>query len=319
MATNAPRIARELVLLLVLSSVWGASYTLIKIGVATIPPATLIAARTSIAGATLLAVMRWRRQSLPRDPMTWRRFLMQACLNSVVPFTLIAWAEQTTDASLATILNSTSPVFTFLLTALVTRHEPVTPRKLFGVAAGIAGISLIVGVSALRGLGRELWAQLAIVAATVCYAGAAIFGKQFKGFDPIMPAAGSLLAGAALLTPLSLAVDRPWTLAPSAVSVLALLGLSVVSTALALVIYFRLLDTLGSVGTTAQAYLRVPIGVAIGVLFLGERLTSTAWAGLACVIAGVAAMTLPSWRLAAAEQHRPQIAPALPNRRLHRK
>jgi drug/metabolite transporter (DMT)-like permease len=319
MATDAPRIARELVLLLVLSSVWGASYTLIKIGVATIPPATLIAARTSIAGATLLAVMRWRRQSLPRDPMTWRRFLMQACLNSVVPFTLIAWAEQTTDASLATILNSTSPVFTFLLTALVTRHEPVTPRKLFGVAAGIAGISLIVGVSALRGLGRELWAQLAIVAATVCYAGAAIFGKQFKGFDPIMPAAGSLLAGAALLTPLSLAVDRPWTLAPSAVSVLALLGLSVVSTALALVIYFRLLDTLGSVGTTAQAYLRVPIGVAIGVLFLGERLTSTAWVGLACVIAGVAAMTLPTRRIAAADQHGLQTAPALPNRRLHRK
>jgi drug/metabolite transporter (DMT)-like permease len=319
MATNAPRIARELLLLLLLSSVWGASYTLIKIGVATIPPATLIAARTSIAGATLLAVMRWRRQSLPRDPMTWRRFLMQACLNSVIPFTLIAWAEQTTDASLATILNSTSPVFTFLLTALVTRHEPVTARKLFGVSAGIAGISLIVGVSALRGLGRELWAQLAIVAATVCYAGAAIFGKQFKGLDPIMPAAGSLLAGAALLTPLSLAVDRPWALAPSAASVLALLGLSVVSTALALVIYFRLLDTLGSVGTTAQAYLRVPIGVAIGVLFLGERLTSTAWLGLACVIAGVAAMTLPTWRIAAADQHGLLTAPALPNRRPHRK
>ncbi len=125
---------------------------------------------------------------------------------------------------LATILNSTSPIFTFLLTVAITRHEAVTARKLFGVVAGIAGTCLIVGVQALGGLGQELLAQLAIVAATVCYAGAAIFGRGFKGLDPIMPAAGSLICGAAILIPVSLVVDRPWTLAPSAESVLALLG-----------------------------------------------------------------------------------------------
>jgi drug/metabolite transporter (DMT)-like permease len=118
-----------------------------------------------------------------------------------------------------------------------------------------------VGVQALEGFGRELWAQLAIVAATVCYAGAAILGRGFKGLDPIMPAAGSLICGAAILMPVSLAVDQPWMLIPSWQSVFALLGLSVFSTALAFVIYFRLVQTLGSVGTTAQAYLRVPIGV----------------------------------------------------------
>jgi drug/metabolite transporter (DMT)-like permease len=144
------------------------------------------------------------------------------------------------------------------------------------------------------------WAQLAIVVATVCYAGAAIFGRSFKGLDPIMPAAGSLLSGAAILVPVSLLVDRPWTLAPSAQSIAALLGLSVISTALAFVIYFRLVHTLGSVGTTAQAYLRVPIGVAIGIVFLGETLTSTAWAGLVCVIIGVAAMTIPARKVAIA-------------------
>lgn len=287
-------IATELALLLALSTLWGASYTFIKIGVETIPPVTLIAARTLIAGAVLVAVLRLRGLKLPTDRQVWGRFLFQACLNSVVPFTLIAWAEQTTDAGLATILNSTSPIFAFLLTALITRHEAVTGRKLFGVAAGLIGICLIVGVEALGGFGHELWAQLAIVAATVCYAGAAIFGKNFKGLDPMMPAAGSLICGAAILIPVSLVVDRPWTLAPSADSALALLALSVFSTALAFVIYFRLVQTLGSVGTTAQAYLRVPIGVAIGVLFLGETLSSTAWIGLACVVAGVIAMTLPA-------------------------
>ena len=284
----------ELALLLALATLWGASYTFIKIGVATIPPLTLIAARTLIAGGLLLIVIRSRGLSLPNNIVAWRRFLFQACLNSVIPFTLIAWAERTVDAGLATILNSTSPIFTFLLTVAITRHEAVTTRKLFGVVAGIAGTCLIVGVQALGGLGQELLAQLAIVLATVCYAGAAIFGKGFKGLDPIMPAAGSLICGAAILIPISFVVDRPWTLAPSMDSVLALLGLSVVSTALAFVIYFRLVQTLGSVGTTAQAYLRVPIGVAISVFFLGETLTSTAWAGLACVIVGVAAMTIPA-------------------------
>ena len=294
MATARANTATELMLLLALATLWGASYTFIKIGVATIPPVTLIAARTFIAGAILLAVIRWQRLSLPKGAATWRRFLFQACLNSVIPFTLIAWGERTVDAGLATILNSTSPIFAFLLTAVVTRHEPASALKLFGVAAGIAGTALIIGVQALGGLGRELWAELAIVAATACYAGAAIFGRRFKGLDPIMPAAGSLVCGAAILMPLSLAIDRPWMLAPSAQSLAALLGLAVFSTALAFVIYFRLVHTLGSVGTTAQSYLRVPIGVALGVFFLGESPTSTAWAGLACVIAGVAAMTMPA-------------------------
>jgi drug/metabolite transporter (DMT)-like permease len=288
----------ELALLLVLATLWGASYTFIKLGVATIPPVTLIAARTLIAGGLLLALIRWRGLNLPRDAATWRRFLIQACLNSVVPFTLIAWAERTVDAGLATILNSTSPIFAFLLTAVMTRHEPVTARRLFGVIAGLCGICLIIGVQAFYGLGRELWAQLAIVAATICYAGAAIFGRNFKGLDPIMPAAGSLLCAAAVLVPVSLLVDRPWALEPSVRSMLALLGLAVISTALAFVIYFRLVQTLGSVGTTAQSYLRVPIGVAICVLFLGETPTPTAWAGLVCVIVGVAAMTIPVRRAA---------------------
>lgn len=284
----------DLALLLLLATLWGASYTFIKLGIATIPPVTLIAARTLIAGILLLVLLRLRGVALPRDAATWGRFLVQAGLNSVVPFTLIAWAEYTVDAGLATILNSTSPIFTFLLTALITRHEPATARKLFGVLAGLSGICLIVGLQALNGLGRELLAQLAVIAATVCYAGAAIFGRGFKGLDPMLPAAGSMLCGAVILVPLSLLIDRPWTLAPSQTSILALLGLSVVSTALAFVIYFRLLQTLGSVGTTAQAYLRVPIGVGIGVVFLGEQLEPTAWIGFACVFVGVVAMTLPA-------------------------
>jgi len=298
MTPQNPKLARELLLLLALATLWGSSYTFIKIGVETIPPVTLIAVRTLIAGGILLAVLRYRRIRLPTDGGTWRRFFVQACLNSVIPFTLIAWAEQSVDAGLAVILNSATPIFTFLLTVLIVRHEQVTARKLFGVISGVAGICLVIGVEVLGGLGESLMAQLAIILATACYAGAAIFSKNFKGLAPAVPAAGSLISGAVILLPVSLVVDRPWTLDPSAASILALLALSAFSTALAFAIYFRLVQTLGSVGTTSQAYLRVPIGVAIGILFLGERLSPTAWIGLVCVIFGVAAMTIPARAMA---------------------
>ncbi|OQW53156.1 MAG: hypothetical protein A4S14_02670 [Proteobacteria bacterium SG_bin9] len=300
MTARPINIGIELALLLALSTLWGMSYTFIKIGVETIPPVTLIAVRTLIAAAVLVLVIRARGLVWPKDAATWRKFAFQACLNSVVPFTLIAWAEQTVDAGLATILNSTTPIFTFLLTFFVTRHEIVTGRKMFGVAVGLVGICLIVGFQALQGFGLALWSQLAIVAATLSYAGAAILGRSFGNLDPMMPAAGSLICGAVMLLPVSLIVDRPWTLAPSQASIFALICLAVLSTAIAFAIYFRLLQTLGSVGATAQAYLRVPIGVAIGCLFLGEVLTPTAWIGLVCVLAGVVAMTLP--------QRRPQVA-----------
>jgi len=145
-------------------------------------------------------------------------------------------------------------------------------RKLFGVASGMAGVCLIVGAQALSGFGEQAVGAARDVAATVCYA-ARRLRQDVQGPRSDPAGRGSLVCGAAILLPASLVIDQPWTLIPSRDSMLALIGLSVFSTALALVIYFRLVHTLGSVGVTSQAYLRVPIGVVIGVLFLGEQLT----------------------------------------------
>src|SRR4051812_11162487 len=208
-SARQPNITSELALLLALATLWGASYTFLKIAVATIPPVTLIAARTLIAGLLLVAIMRWRGIALPLDTANWRRFLFQACLNSVIPWTMVAWGSRTLDAGVATILNSTAPIFTFFLTLAVTRHEAVTSRKLLGVIAGMAGICLIVGVQALSGFGEELTAQIVMVLAAIAYAGAAILGRGFRDLDPMVPAAGSLLCGAAILIPASLVLERP--------------------------------------------------------------------------------------------------------------
>lgn len=291
--TPPARTAINLALLVLLATLWGAAYTLVKIGVETIPPLTFISGRTLIAGAILLAIMRLRGIAMPRDPAVWKRFMIQACLNSVFPFTLIAWAERHVGAGLATILGSNAPIFAFLLALLFVRHERPTVRQSFGVVAGLTGICLVVGVDALNGLGQDVLAQLALVLSAVLFGAAALFGRNFNGLDPMVPAAGSMICGAVVLTPLALVVDHPWTLTPSAASVAALIALAVFSTALAFVIYFRLIQTLGSVGTTAQAYLRVPLGVGLGVVFLGETLSPTVWIGLVCVVAGIAAMTIP--------------------------
>lgn len=286
-------------LLLLLAALWGSSYTLIRVGVETIAPLTLIAARTLIAGLLLLAWLRWRGVRMPRGGREWWPFAVQSLLNSVFPFTLIAWAEQWVPAGVATILNSLSPVFTFLLGAAM-GGERTSLRKLAGVAAGLGGVVLVVGAQALHGLGSQVLPQLAIVLSSLCYAGAALFGKRFNGLDPAVPAAGSLLSGAVLLVPASLLLEHPWTMSPSARSVAALLALSVLSTALALAIYFRLMRAVGPVGVTAQAYLRVPFGVGIGVGLLGEALPATAWMGSVLVVAAVAALTFPGRKRAGA-------------------
>jgi drug/metabolite transporter (DMT)-like permease len=286
--------AFAIAMLFALATLWSLSYTLTKIAVVTIPPITLTAIRATIAGLLLLLVMRLQGAKLPRDPKLLRQLMRQSFLNSIIPFTLIAWAQSTVDVNIGVILSSTSPIFTFFLTWAITPHEPATARKLFGVVAGLTGICLIVGAGALSGIGTDLLAQLALLAAAFSYSCAAIFGRSFDDLDPIVPSAFTVMFASIVLVPVSLLVDRPWTISPSAASLAALAALSVFSTALAYVIYFWLLKTLGSIGVTSQSYLRIPIGVLFGVVFLGETLLTSTWIGLACVLVGVVAMTLPS-------------------------
>ena len=285
----------DLALLLFLSLLWGASYALIRIAVETIPPLTLVAVRVAIATLLLQLVLAHQGSALPRDPRIWGRFAIQAAMNGILPFTLIAWGEQRIDSGLAGVLNSTTPIFVFLITRLWTRHESATVRQLLGTLLGLAGIVAIVGPSALgAGLTGDVVAEGAIIAATVCYAVAAIFGRNFAGLPAIVPAAGSTAVSALIMVPAALLIDRPWTLPmPSLASMLALAALGTASTAGAFVVYFRLLRSLGSVGTASVAYLRAGVSVAIGILFLGELPSWRIAGGLVLVLAGVAAMTLP--------------------------
>lgn len=284
----------ELALLACLALLWGSSYLFIKIAVETIPPFTLIAIRVSAAAALLLAVMVWRGGKLPRDRETWKKLLVQAFFNATGAWTVLAWGQQFVDSSLAGVLNSTSPIFVFFITLILTRHETVTGRKFAGALLGLAGVILIVGIDALQGLGQQVLAQLAVLFGALLYACAAIYGKNFSHLPATVTASGTMLCATICLVPLSIVIDRPWTLSPSWQSLLAAGALSVFCTGGALLIYFRLLRTLGSMGVASQAYLRAGVSVLLGMVVLGEQISWIVGLGLLAAILGVAAINAPA-------------------------
>ncbi len=282
----------ELGLLVLLATLWGSSYLLLKVAVETIPPVTLIAARVSIAALFLLAVIYIRRERLPTDGKSWRLLMLQSFLTASGAWTLLAWGQQYVDSSLATVLNSTSPIFVFFITLFFTRHEALNIYKLIGAGLGLGGVILIVGADALDGFGQQVIAQIAVVGGAVLYACAAIHGKRFAHLPSTVTAACTMICAAACLLPASLLIDKPWTLNPSGLSILATLILSILCTGIALLLYFRLVNTLGSLGVASQAYLRVGIGVLLGVLVLGETVTPVMAAGLVAAVCGVAMINL---------------------------
>ncbi|HEY9538927.1 MAG TPA: EamA family transporter [Kiloniellaceae bacterium] len=286
----------ELLLLGLLALLWGSSYLLIRVALDGLPPVTLIALRVTLAAAVLLAVARWQGHRLPRDGATWRLLFVQSLLNATAAWTLLAWGQQYVDSGLAGVLNSTSPVFVFFITLLVTRHEALSPLKLAGALLGVAGVALIIGVDVLAGLGQQVAAQLAILLGAFLYGGAAVNGKRLGHLPPTVTAAAVMLCAGAVVLPAALIVDRPWTLRPSALSLGAAAALALFCTALALLLYFRLVRTLGSMGVASQAYLRSGVSVMLGILLLGETFRPAVGLGLVAVILGVAAINLPRRR-----------------------
>jgi drug/metabolite transporter (DMT)-like permease len=288
---------RDYALLLLLACFWSSTYPLTKIGLGSIPPITFISARSLIAAAFLFVVLRIRGLSLPTDAKAWKLFAQQQTINSTIPFLMITWAQLYVPASSTVVLASTTPIFAFLITWGITRHEPATLLKLAGAILGLAGTSAIVGLDALSGLSRDLVAELAILLATISFACATIFGLRLSEYDPMVVAAGSLLFGGCVLLPFSLVIEHPWTLRPTPEALAAAATMGIFSSALGLMLFYMCLQRLGTLTTNAQGYLRIPIGVGLSVLLLGESVPPNLALGLVLVMAGVAAMTVPSGAL----------------------
>lgn len=288
-----PVMAVELTALLFVGFLWGVQFGFNKIQLESIPPFTGVALRLSVAALFLWAIVLLRGDAIPKGGRLWRDFSIQAVLTGAGPGVMVMWSQQYIDSALAAILNSTTPIFATLLTLLVTRHETIGWRKVAGIGIGLGGVVMVVGVDALKGIDKGFLGQVVVLLSALGYGIAAIFGRRFGAYSAVAAAAGVATCSASIMTVVALAIEAPWTLAPSLQSVSAGVVSGILCNGVAVILYYRLLMTLGSIGTSSLGYLKAAFGVAIGCFVLGEPLTVAIMIGLAAVAVGVLAITDP--------------------------
>ncbi len=283
--------AIDWLLLYFLSLLWGGSFFFAKVAVDELPPLTLALGRVAIAAVILAALVRAAGQTLAPLTQAWPVFAVLGLLNCAIPFSLIFWSQIHIPSGLASILNATTPIFTALVAHVATRDERLTASKLVGMVAGFIGVAAMLGPDLRSGIGSGLWAQLACLAAAVSYALAAVWGRRLAPLPPVIVATGQLIAATVLLVPLAVAFDRPWTLAPpSSAALAALLSLAALSTALAYVIYFRILASAGATNLLLVTFLIPVSAILLGTMVLGERLSAHHLVGMAIIALGLAAI-----------------------------
>ena len=282
---------KQWTMLIILSFLWGGTFFFVEVALSDLPPLTLVFARVALAAVALHIYIFATGRRLATGLRLWGAFAVMGLFNNFVPFTLISWGQTHISGSLASILNATAPIWTVLLAHLLTSDERLTGSRAMGVGLGFAGVAVMIGIEALSGLGGELLAQLAIVGAAICYACTGIFGRRFSGIRPSNIAAGQLTMTSIMMLPVVLLVDRPWTLPmPSGPSIAAVLCLALASTAVAYILYFRILASSGAVNLLLVTFLIPVSAIALGTGLLGETLQVQHVVGMALIGLGLAAI-----------------------------
>jgi drug/metabolite transporter (DMT)-like permease len=277
-------------MLVVLSALWGGSFFFNGVALRELPPLTLVALRVSLAAPLLLAIARALGIKMPMDRRALLAFVAMGCLNNVVPFCLIVWGQTHIASGLASILNATTPLFALVIAHALTADEKMTSSSAAGVAVGFLGVVTMIGADAIGELGTNLAAELACLGAALTYGCASVYGRRFHrmGISPLATATGQIMASAMILVPLALLVDRPWTLAnPGLWAWGAVIGLAALSTALAYVLYFRILAAAGATNILLVTFLIPVSAILLGALVLGERLDPRHFLGMALIGLGL--------------------------------
>jgi drug/metabolite transporter (DMT)-like permease len=300
----------EWLLLVTLSVLWGGSFFFSKIALYELPPFTVVLARVSIAAVVLNFVVIATGHRMPFSLKIWGLFFVMGVLNNLIPFSLIFWGQTRISSSLASILNAATPIWTVLLAHFLTKDEKLTPSRLLGAILGFSGVVVMIGPDALTGLGSNVLAQMAVIGATVSYAFAGIFGKRFKEIPPYIIASGQITCTTIMMIPIVLWFDHPWLLPlPGLKTWGALLGLALLSTSVAYVIYFRLLATAGATNLLLVTFL-IPVSASfLGMTILSERLDFCHFIGMILISLGLAAIDGRPWayirqRMQGKKQHR---------------
>lgn len=276
-------------MLTILSLLWGGSFLFIEIALMGLPVLSIVWARVALAALILGLVLRLTGAGFPQRSV-WPALVVMGCFNNVVPFTLFVFAQGAITGALASVVNATTPLFTVLVAHLATRDERITGAKAAGLGLGFAGVVVML---AGRGLGGEGVAILACLVAALSYGLAGVWGRRFRarGVAPLATAFGQVTASTLLLLPVWLWVDAPWALDwPGLRPVLAVVGMAALSTALAYLLYFRLLASAGATNLSLVTFI-IPVSASLlGWLVLGERLSPQHMAGFGLIVAGLLAI-----------------------------
>ena len=280
-------------MLVTLSVLWGGSFFFTGVALMELPPFTIVVLRVGIAAIVLNLMLPAMGLRLPMTLRAWGTFVSLGVLSNALPFSLIVWGQTQIASGLASILNATTPLFTVLVAHVLTDDEKMSGNRLAGVLVGFVGVAVLIGPAALAGAGANVLAQLACIGAAITYAFAGVYGRRVRamGLAPLVATAGMVTASALLLIPIALVVDRPWSLAAPGMAVWsAVFGLAVLSTALAYLLYFRILATAGATNLMLVTFL-IPISaILLGALVLGERLAPQHFLGMALIGLGLAAI-----------------------------
>ena len=283
--------ATDWLLLVGLSVLWGGSFYFAKIAVLEIPPLTLALGRVGIAAAVLAAIARVVAGPFPREPATWWAFTVMAALNNVVPFTLIFWGQIHISIGLASILNATSPLFGVLVAHLLTHDDKLSMGRAGGLVAGFVGVVVLIGPDLLTEFGTNVLAQLACLAAACSYAFGAVYSRGVRGLSPMTVATGQLTMSTVLLLPVVLLFDRPQALLHASNAALwAMVSLALFSSALAYLIYFRVIARAGATNALLVTFLVPVSAILLGLLLLDESLDARQLAGMTAIFIGLAAI-----------------------------
>ena len=274
-----------------LAVLWGGSFFFIELAIRDLPVFTVVTARVGLAAFLLIAFVYFRGQTMPGSLSIWAGLLLLGALRATLPISLIVWAETQIDSGLASILNSTSPLFTMIVAHFLTVDEKLTLPRILGVIVATAGVVILIGADALQGLGLQVLAQLAMLGATLSYGFAAVYGRRFRDMPTTVSSAGMLTGATLLALPLALLLEHPWTLRPGGLSIAAVLALALLSTALAFVIWFKLIHSAGAANTSMVTFLIPIVGLILGIGVLGEGLEFSSLMGLAFILLGLAVAT----------------------------
>ncbi len=281
-------------LLIALAATWGSAFLFIKIAVETIPPVTVAAARIVLAALIMVAVVRFANVAYPRGRKVWILMAAIGLIGNALPFFLISLGETQIDSGLAAILMSVIPLVTLTLAHFLFDDEKLTLQKVIGVMVGFSGLVFLVGGDSLTDLGHEFWFEMAVVGGAVCYAIRIILLRSMRPYHAVSGTAGVLVCSSAFMLPVSLIYDQPWTVSASMASILSLIVLAVLPTALATLLSFRLVAVAG-VGYAAFTSYLVPVfGILWGTLFLNEELSGQKVIALAIIVAGISITRSPS-------------------------